>query len=74
MIDRKGRVVIEYIGYFEELEKSFDHIRKHVKVESELKVLNRGNHSHYKKYYTFETRNIVEKVYAEDIEYLKYNF
>jgi hypothetical protein len=72
----KNRSGLDFIGYFENLEKDFAYICEQIKVNTTLQELNRNSSRKrdYRDYYTPETRQIVERIYADDIELLGYSF
>jgi hypothetical protein len=67
---------MNFIGYFENLSRDFDYICQTLKLDASLKSLNRNpdRESDFRKYYTNETRDIVGRLYADDIRMLGYTF
>lgn len=66
---------IDYIGRFENLQESFDHICGKIGIDKlELQKVNVSKHTEYTKYYTDTTRELVQQTYAQDIEQLGYIF
>lgn len=67
--------LVDFIGRFENLTEDFRHIASKIGVERELMSLNRRTSKpHYRDVYTPETRDIVARVYARDIDMLGYEF
>lgn len=58
----------------EDINTEFDHIKKFLGCNQNLPFINSSRHGHYKEYYTSETRNIVEKIFSEDLEAFGYDF
>ena len=66
---------IDFIGRFENLEKDFLFICKKIfNKEIQLPHKFKTNRTSYKDYYDEETKEIVAKKYAKDIEYFNYEF
>jgi len=68
---------IDYIGRFEKLNRDYQQIRQNLGIGDELKNYNnfqKESDSDYRKYYNDRTKEIVRKVYWEDIEMLEYSF
>ncbi|PTB82856.1 hypothetical protein C9933_00375, partial [Methylophaga nitratireducenticrescens] len=60
--------------YLENISDDFDYITKKMNVNIKLPMSNSSIHSSFEKYYTKETKDIVARVYSEDIELLGYDF
>ncbi len=68
---------INYVGRFENLQEDFDIVCKKLNLpEISLSHTNKSrfNPVHYSEFYDNETRQLVEKEYAKDIEYFGYEF
>ena len=66
---------IDYIGRFECLQGSFDTICNKLEIPQQtLHKQNKTNHVHYTEYYNNKTKDIVYKMYKDDIKYFKYEF
>lgn len=67
---------MDFIGRFERLQTDFKYICEQLTINwLELPTENKSNRKkHYTEYYNDETKDIVEKSYAKDIEYFGYEF
>ncbi len=68
----KNKIILDEIFKFEELnEKVFI---KRLSIPLELKKLNTSYHQNYRQYYDDKTKDMVYKLYKEDIEMFDYEF
>lgn len=75
MIDTNGKIIVDFIGKYENLQNDFDVLTRSVgKPAYRLPHKNRSSHVDYKTYYTTETQAIVGEVYKEDIEAFGYSY
>lgn len=75
IIDENNELQTNFVGKFENLQLDFDYVlKKNWRCKKKLKFQKKGDHQHYKKLYTSETRSIVAKAYKEDIELFDYEF
>ncbi|OIQ66786.1 sulfotransferase family protein [mine drainage metagenome] len=73
--DHKGRILTDYIGYFENIEDDFNFIKHRLGINAELKKLNVVNDiNDYRSHYTEAMKEKVARVYEKDIELFKYDF
>lgn len=72
--DENGNIMVDFIGRFENLEEDFETMCNMIGIEAVLPHLNRTKHTHYREYYTDETREIVRQRFAKDIEMFCYQF
>lgn len=72
----KSRPALDFIAYFENIDKDFEIICDRLGRDASLIHFNktRGKRKDYREYYTPETRRIVSEAYPEDIEYFGYDF
>jgi hypothetical protein len=72
--DRRDKVRMDFIGFFENLKDDFKFVAGRLGREADLPKLNTSERNFYTNYYTEETQKIVARVYAKDIELLGYQF
>lgn len=69
-----GKNLLDFTGYFENLEEDFEIICKKTGIHNSLGTYNQSSRTDYKNYYNESTRQIVAAVYDRDIELLGYTF
>lgn len=74
ILERHGKINLDFIGFMENISKDFSYIANRVNVKCVLQPSNESEHYSYMQYYNDETRNIVAETYAEDIAMLGYTF
>lgn len=72
--DDDMNIRIDYVGRMENLADDFKYITKKIDCDVKLEVINKSDHEHYSRYYSDETRLIVENSYLQDIELFNYQF
>ena len=60
--------MVDFVGRFERLERDFAYVADRMKCGRELAKVNIGGLRHYSSCYDEETRDIVRRVYAKDVE------
>lgn len=76
MTDETGRIAVDFIGRFENLQADFDTVCDAIRMDRRpLPHKNRSRESRgYRSYYDSETKNIVERIFKPDIEFFGYEF
>ncbi len=72
--DSKGRLLVNYLAYFETLNDDFRNISRRLKIDANIGHHNANPATSYREVYDQESRNIVADVYSTDIELCGYNF
>ena len=73
---QNGRIELDFIGRFENLQEDFNHVRDQLDLSGELLFINKTKTKRepYQTYYSEELREIAANVYKEDIETFAYKF
>ena len=69
-----GELEMDYIGRFESLHTDYGNIASRLGVDRELPHLNSSRSMSYQSYYTSRSREIIARIYAQDIEAFGYRF
>jgi hypothetical protein len=70
----EGGFLVDYVGYFEDLEGSFDEAMKRTGLTASLPHLKSTKRRDYRDYYDASSRQIVAESFADDIEAFNYSF
>ncbi|MHC4946986.1 MAG: sulfotransferase family 2 domain-containing protein [Planctomycetota bacterium] len=71
--DDRGRLLVSFVGRFENLVADASHIFERIGMEGiELPHRTRSKHRHYRDYYTPATRDLVGERFQRDIEHFGY--
>lgn len=74
IMNEKGKIELDFIGRFENLENDFAKLSNILGIKGSLPRLRQSKHNDYKFYYTKRTKEIVEKIYSKDIQLFNYEF
>ncbi len=73
--DTKNRLVVDFLGRYENLERDFHRLRNELGLSIDsLPHLHESHHRDYKDYYSKQTRELVAQAYEKDIELFDYSF
>ena len=72
--DKNGKIIVDYFGKFENLNKLVDKINDILKSEFKLEHHNKTNKKDYKDIYTTEMIEKVHQIYQKDIDIFEYSF
>ena len=72
--DEEGRLALDFIGRYEQLESDFEAVCRHLGIPASLPHSNPSEHLHYSRYYDDELRTRVSDFYARDFQHFKYSF
>lgn len=74
IVDEDGEIMVDFIGYFENLEADFRKICDVLRIEARLPHLKRSNRKDYRELYSPEAAEVVACRFAEDLERFGYSF
>ncbi len=74
LTDRKGQLIVDFVGRYERLEEDFSYICKKIDVDFHMPHANKSQRDNYQKYYDDESREMLAKLSRKDIELFDYSF
>jgi hypothetical protein len=75
LFDENNKLLVDYVGRFENLQESYETICKNTGIpSSELIKINTSHHHFYRTYYNAELIEMVSEIYQEDIANFQYKF
>lgn len=75
VVDEDGRVMVDYIGRFEELDEAWSEIcRRLNRSDTALPHVKKSSRQDYRDYYDQDTRDIVGSFFKVDVENFGYSF
>jgi hypothetical protein len=75
LTDDKEEIAVDFVGRFEDLQKSFDDVSERLHLPStDLTKKNKSEHDAYTEYYDDELRENVAEFYARDLRVFGYDF
>ncbi|ALQ52654.1 hypothetical protein ATY38_14165 [Nitrosomonas ureae] len=74
VVDKNGKVDVDFIGRFETLENDFEILGNRLGVSTNLLKINHSRKGDYRSYYNDASAEVVAKLYSRDIELFGYSF
>nr|VFJ51828.1 MAG: Sulfotransferase family protein [Candidatus Kentron sp. FW] len=74
IVDEKGRIIVDFVGRYENLAEDFQKVCRTVGIEASLPRINQSVHQDYRAYYNDGTREMVAEYFKKDIELFGYTF
>ena len=72
--DKNGKIIVDYVGKFDSLNKSLDEINDILKSDFKLEHHNKTQKKDYKDIYTTAMIEKVHQIYQKDIDIFEYSF
>jgi hypothetical protein len=72
--DPDGAILVDFVGRYERLHHDIEVVKQRLRIAHGLPHSNRSTHHDYRTYYTTETRDIVARRFARDIDAFEYVF
>jgi hypothetical protein len=72
--DSAGKLIVDFVGYFERLNEDFTKICGRLGVAAELPRANASSHRDYRTFYTPELRDLVGREFQRDVQLFGYTF
>jgi len=69
-----GECLVDFIGYYEHLQRDFVRVCQQLKIQTDLPRVNTSVHRDYRLCYTAATRDLVAEHFRRDIELFGYEF
>lgn len=73
LCDNKGRLLTDYVGRFESLQKDFNYVQGIIKTNVQLSHRNKTDHEPFESYYDDYCVDLVANFYRADIEFFGYS-
>ena len=74
LCDESGRLMVDFVGKYENLEDDFAHIARQLGLKARLQRRNPSAHLGYRQYYDDSLREEIARAFKEDIDYFGYEF
>jgi hypothetical protein len=74
LIDPNGKLMVNFIAKYENLQADWRMICERLGVDAELPRRMKSHHRNYREYYGEQTRRLVAEVYAADVRLFQYEF
>jgi chondroitin 4-sulfotransferase 11 len=74
LADDSGAVMVDFVGRFERLHEDFAEVCRRMGSDASLPHLKKSRHREYRELYTKQSREVIERVFASDLERFGYGF
>jgi len=74
ILDNNDNNLLDFVGKLEMLNSDLNYVRSRIRWSGHVDYRLKSKHKHYSSYFSAITRNIVEEVYAIDLQRFKYSF
>ena len=74
LCDHTGRIAVDFLGRFESLDRDFQVVADKVKPGARIRQSNSSSHNDFRTYYEADTRDLVGRIYGEEIAKFRYTF
>jgi hypothetical protein len=72
--DADGKLLLDFIGTCENLDRDFAHVAQKLGIQASLPHVNQSQHHDYRTYYNDHTRALIAEHFKPDIEFFGYTF
>jgi hypothetical protein len=72
--DRKGEMLVDYVGRFESLQDDLEKIEQHLGCSLRLPRPPAATIADYRSHYDCEMKRTINRVYQDDLEHFGYEF
>jgi hypothetical protein len=72
--DENGKLLVDFVGRHENLQQDFNFVCEKIGIHAELPHEMKSVHTNYRDYYNEEAMRIVQRHFAEEIDFFKYKF
>jgi hypothetical protein len=74
IFDSRGDLIADFIGRVENIKNDWHSICELTGLSGKIEVTNKIEHKHYRTFYCKTSKNIIKKLYCNDIDYFGYGF
>lgn len=75
LTDAHGKILVDFIGKFENIENDFNEVRKKIGIQLNMKHKNPSSRKEkFQDYYSEKTKQLIAEAFAEDISRFNYAF
>lgn len=74
ILDKHGKLLVDFVGRHENLRQDFQYVCDRIGIHAELPHEMKSDHVGYRDYYSEEAEKIVQRHFAEEIDFFNYDF